>query len=78
MAEVELNASDPFPGVRAIATMARQIDSVFTANHPSLSKFTSIGIGRATVIFSGVKYEVATEGDYYRLFFIIPCILKLH
>lgn len=62
MAEVELNASDPFPGVRAIPTMARQIDSVFTANHPSLSKFTSEGIGRATVIFSGVKYEVAFAG----------------
>ena len=62
-AKVELNASTPFPHQKSIPTMARQIDSVFARNHPSLFNFRSSGIGRSTVEFSGVPYEVATEGD---------------
>ena len=62
-ARVELNASDQFSFQKGIPTMTRQIDAVFTRNHPSLSNFTSVGIGRSTVEFSGVQYQVAIEGD---------------
>ena len=62
-AEVELNASALFSVQTGIPTMTRQIDSVFARSNPSLSNFRSVGIGRSTVEFSGVTYQVALEGD---------------
>ena len=61
-AEVEMNSSILFQYVKSIPTISRQINPVFSANHPSLSNYKSVGIGRSTVEFSGVEYEVAFAG----------------